>query len=389
MQPDARLVLVESSAALPGLFPIAAHEVLTRAETVLVRDPATHPSAPYLMMGGVTLVAATPSDNLPRSRNLLSAAGDATSLKLATGLLEAAAHGEVVYLLGPDEESFARTVATEAASSGDVEVEFVWLVGAPEGTELLRLADVMAALRDPETGCPWDLEQDHTTLTRHLVEETYELLDAIESGDDAHLAEELGDVLLQVMFHAQVAKDRGAFSIDDVAAGIANKLVRRHPHVFADGEAATADEVQQNWDAIKAVEKAERTGPFDGVPRALPALMLVEELQRKAAKLGFDWPDVDGPAAKVREELDEVLEAVASEDAEAVADELGDLVMAVVALARQVGVEPEAAARRGADAFRDRFEAVLRRAGREGADPADLTIAQWLDLWAEAKAAGW
>lgn len=387
---DPRLVLIETSAALPGLLPPPAYEALGEVDRILARDPETNPSVPALRAGGFEVEVAEPAPaESVRGMNLLSAGGMGEDVRLARGLLTATEHGDVAYVMGPDDEAFGRTIGIEAARAGGVEVEFVFLVGAPRGLELLRMVDVMAALRHPETGCPWDLEQDHRTLSRHLLEETYELLEAIESGDDAHLAEELGDVLLQVLFHAQVAYDRGAFGIDEVASGLATKLVRRHPHVFGDGDATTPEEVQANWDELKAEEKTERTGPFDGVPTALPALMLAEQLQKRAASTGFAYGRLDDVVAKLREELDEVLTAHDAGEPEAVEEELGDLLQAVVVLARHLDVEPEAALRRATTTFRTRFEAVLRRADARDLDTDALDAREWLALWDEVKEAGW
>lgn len=384
--PDPRLVLIETSAALPGLLPPVAYQSLGEVHRILARDPAHHPSVPALVAAGFTVEQATPgAAGEVRGMNLMSAAGSAGDVRLAKGVLDAVADGDVAYLQGPGDEGFGRTLGMEAAKVGGVEVEFVFLVGAPRGLELLRLVEVMTALRHPDTGCPWDLQQDHQSLARHLLEESYELLDAIDSGDDGHIAEELGDVLLQVMFHAQVAFDRGAFGIDEVATGIADKLVRRHPHVFADGDAATPEEVQANWDQLKAEEKPERTGPFDGVPTALPALMLADELQRKAAREGFAWGSGDQVVAKVREELDEVLAA----DPDEVADEVGDLLQAVVGLARHLDVDAETALRGATGRFRDRFERMLSKTRTQGRVPGDLSPDEWLALWDEVKAAGW
>ncbi len=384
---DPRLVLIETSAALPGLLPPAAYQALGEVQRILARDPDQHPAVPALAAAGFAIETATPSAAASdvRGMNLMAAGGAAEDVRLARGLLEAVADGDVAYLQGPGDEGFGRTLGMEAAKAGGVEVEFVFLVGAPRGLELLRLVEVMAALRHPETGCPWDLQQDHASLARHLLEESYELLDAIESGDDAHIAEELGDVLLQVVFHAQVAFDRRAFGIDEVATGIADKLVRRHPHVFGDGDASTPEEVQANWDQLKAEEKPERTGPFDGVPTALPALMLAQELQRKAGKQGFAWGARDQVVAKVREELDEVLDA----EPDDVADEVGDLLQAVVGLARELDVDAETALRGATGRFRTRFERVLSKAQSQGREPGDLAPAEWLELWNAVKAAGW
>lgn len=385
--PDRRLVLIETSAALPGLLPPQAYQSLGAVDRILARDPASHPSVPALEGAGFTVEAAEPAsaESALRGMNLLTATGEAAAVRLARGVVAACADADVAYLQGPGDDGFARTLGIEASRAGGIEVEFVFLVGAPLGLELLRLVEVMAALRDPETGCPWDLQQDHRTLSRHLLEEAYELLEAIESDDDRHIAEELGDVLLQVVFHAQVAADRGAFGIDEVAEGIADKLVRRHPHVFGDGDATTPEEVQANWDELKQQEKPHRTGPFDGVPTALPALMLADELQRKAGKHGFAWGGPDEVVAKVREELAEVLDA----DAADVGDEVGDLLQVVVSLARVLDVDAEAALRSATGRFRSRFERMLSRLQAAGRDPGTLQPAEWLALWDEVKAAGW
>jgi MazG family protein len=376
------VVLVETDAGLPGLLPFQAWDALGTAERVLLRDPATHPSAPHLHFAGLDLVALEPAP-LERADLDLTRPGDPTDRKLAKSLIEQAQRdGRAVYLLGPGDEHLPVAVGSAAQPSG-VEVELVFLAQQPAGVEVLRLVEVMRQLRHPETGCPWDLEQDHTSLLRYLVEETYELVDAIETGATVDVVEELGDVLLQVIFHAQIGADDRAFTIDDVARGIADKLERRHPHVFADGDAATADEVQANWDRLKQDEKR-REGPFDGVPEALPGLVLLETLQRKAAKRGFRWADLTGPAAKVREELAEVEEAASSGAGhERVAAEVGDLIGAVVALARQLEVDADAAARSAARRFRTRFELTLRAAGERGLDPDRLEPDAWLALWDE------
>jgi XTP/dITP diphosphohydrolase len=370
------VVLVETDAGLPGLLPFQAWDALGTADVVLVRDPDAHPSAPHLHFAGLDLERLEPA-TLDRGDLDLTRPGDPTERKLAKALVQrAAADGRVVYLLGPDDGGLP--VAVGSASQGTpVQVELVFLAQQPAGVEVLRLTDVMRQLRDPDHGCPWDLEQDHGTLVRYLIEETYELVDAIESGNDTDIVEELGDVLLQIVFHAQVGADRRAFTIDDVARGIADKLERRHPHVFGDGDAATADEVQANWDELKRAEKG-RAGPFDGVPDALPGLVLLETLQRKAAKRGFRWHDVDEPAAKVREELAEVL---AADDPDRVEAEVGDLLGAVVALARQLGVDADAAARRAARSFRTRFELTLREVDARGLDAGTLDGATWLEVW--------
>lgn len=383
---DPRLVLIETSAALPGLLPPVAYQALGEVDRILARDPDAHPSVPALAAVGFTVERARPaSAGDVRGMNLMAAGGSADDVRLAKGVLDAASEGDVAYLQGPGDEAFGRTLGMEAAKVGGVEVEFVFLVGAPRGLELLRLVEVMAALRHPDTGCPWDLQQDHQSLARHLLEESYELLDAIAADDDAHMAEELGDVLLQVVFHAQMAFDRAAFGIDEVATGIADKLVRRHPHVFAEGDATTPEEVQANWDQLKAQEKPERAGPFDGVPTALPALMLADELQRKAARTGFAFGTREEVVGKVHEELDEVLRAEPAD----VADELGDLLQAVVSLARHLDVDAEQALRTATGTFRTRFERILSKLEARDRDPGTVTPSEWLELWDDVKAAGW
>lgn len=377
-QPAHRVALVETAEALPGLLPFQAWDVLGTAEVVLLRDPDTHPSAPHLYGAGLDLERLEPAA-LERSDLDLARPGLPDDRRIAKALAQRAERdGSAVYLLGPGDERVAQALAGIAVDR-DLEIELVFLAQQPPGTELLPLVEVMRRLRDPQHGCPWDLQQDHASLTRYLVEEAYELIDAIERGDDDDLQEELGDVLLQVVFHAQVAHDRRAFGIDDVARALVDKLVRRHPHVFADGDADTAEEVQANWDRLKAAEKA-REGPFEGVPELAPGLHLLETLQRKASKLGFDWPDAAGPAAQVHRELAEL---AAADDHEARAAELGDVLGAVVALARHLGVDPEAAARDAGRRFRRRFEAVLALAAERRLEPGELPARTWLELWAE------
>ncbi len=373
-----RVVLVETSAALPGLLPFQAWDVLGTADEILARDAVAHPSQPHLYMAGLDLATIDPAP-LERSDLDLTRPGAPEDRRIAKALLARAVEtGRVVYLLGPDDERLSPTLAGMAPEH-DAEIELVFLAQQPPGTEVISLVQTMRRLRDPEHGCPWDLEQDHRTLADHLVEETYELIDAIERDHDVDLQEELGDVLLQVVFHAQVASDRGAFAIDDVARGIVDKLVRRHPHVFGDGDAATPDEVRVNWDRLKAEEKG-RTGPFDGVPPALPGLMLLDTLQRRAAQRGFERRDVDASARSARAELDRLLAAGEPDRRE---ESLGELIAAVVEVARHLEVDPERAARRSGRAFRERVEAMLARVAARDVDPGDLDRDDWLALWDE------
>ena len=348
----ARVVLVETAAELAGLLPYAAWDALRSASVVWARDAEQHPSAPYLRLAGIEVLT-LPSSSVALSGMNLMEPGDPAERRLAATLVDKATEdGAATYLLGPgDSDAFARAVGL-AVTRGGGEVEIVFLAPRPLGTEVLRLAQIEQRLRAPEGGCPWDLEQDHRSLARYLVEETYEFLDAVESGDDGAMAEELGDVLLQVVFHAQVAADRGGFDLDAVARGITDKLVRRHPHVFADVEVAGADEVVANWEVLKQQEKR-RDDPLEGVPSALPALQLVDTLQRRAAKLGL--ATVDDPIAAVRgalERLTAVTDGVAAER------EIGALLEAAVALARQRQVDPELALRAAALAIRGQVSAA-------------------------------
>ncbi len=376
---ERRIVLVETSDALPGLLPFQAWDALAMADEVLVRDGGRHPSAPYLYAAGVDLEPVAPAA-LDRSDLDLTRPGSAEDRRVAKALVERAVEGSTpVYLLGPDDEGLARALAGMSAEP-DIEIELVFLTPIPAGTELLRLVDILRRLRDPDDGCPWDLEQDHGSLVRYLLEETYELVDAIEREQDVDLVEELGDVLLQVVFHAQVAQDRRAFGIDDVARGIADKLVRRHPHVFADGDAATAEDVQSTWDRQKQDEKG-RTGPFDGVPEAMAGLMLVETVQRKAATYGIEGPQIDAPAASV---LAHLADADDAQDADAREASVGALLSAVVSLARSLDVDPEAAARRAGADFRLRVEQMLQLADQRGIDPSALDRVAALELWNDA-----
>ncbi len=370
----ARVVLVETSERLPGLFPLQSWEALRGAELVWVRDPDAHPSAPYLALADIPLIRLEPAD-LDLRRLDLTQPGSIEDRRYARSLLDLAeVEGVAVYLLGPgDSDSFRRVVGLEATKVG-AEIELVFHL-EPPGVEVLRLAEVERLLRDPERGCPWDLQQDHASLARYLVEETYELLDAIDAGEDEAIAEELGDVLLQVVFHAQIAADRGAFTLDDVARGIVDKLVRRHPHVFGDVAVSGADEVKARWEDLKQQEKA-RSGPFEGVPSALPALQLAEKLQRRAARLGFEPFQAVNRICAHAEEL-----ARGSAGADANEERLGELLSAAVGLARHLHVDPERALRRATARFRRRFEAALAAAHAEGLNLEALEQAMWWRLW--------
>lgn len=251
-----------------------------------------------------------------------------------------------------------------------------------------RLLEIMDRLRDPERGCPWDLEQDFRSIAPHTIEEAYEVADAIEHGELPALKDELGDLLFQVVFHARLASERGAFAFGDVVDAICDKLIRRHPHVFGDAVVATAAEQTRAWERMKLAERSARgeRGALDDVPVGLPALTRARKLGSRAADAGFDWPDAAGPRAKVDEELAELDLAAQQPDPQSREAELGDLLFSVVNLARHLRIDPETALRRANDRFVRRFrhvESELQGLGQPASDaPAEL-----LDrLWAAAKA---
>lgn len=258
--------------------------------------------------------------------------------------------------------------------------------------DVARLVEIMARLRDPQGGCPWDLEQDFRSIAPYTLEEAYEVADAIERGDLEDLREELGDLLLQVVFHARMASEQGAFDFADVVRGICEKMVRRHPHVFAGASVDSIAAQNESWERLKAEEKSARgrtQGLLDDVPVALPALTRARKLGARAARAGFDWPDATGPRAKVDEELAE-LDAVTNGVAgsAAVADELGDLLFAVVNHARHLGVDPEAALRRANEKFARRFRHVEARLAESGLAPGDASLELMDRWWNEAKGRG-
>jgi ATP diphosphatase len=267
--------------------------------------------------------------------------------------------------------------------------------------QLPDLLHLMARLRDPQHGCPWDLQQNYASIVPHTLEEAYEVADAIESGDFDHLPGELGDLLFQVVYYSQLAREEGRFEFATVVDAITRKLIRRHPHVFPDGDLYGSPElprldeaaIKQRWEAIKAEERAEKAAApeqlslLDDVPSALPALSRAAKLQKRAAQVGFDWPEALPVVDKVREELGEVLEAMSEDDPQAIAEELGDLLFVVVNLARHLKVDPENALRAANGKFERRFrfiEQALREAGR----PIEHCDLDELDaLWGEAKKA--
>jgi ATP diphosphatase len=257
-----------------------------------------------------------------------------------------------------------------------------------------RLLEIMAALRTPETGCPWDLEQNFASIAPYTIEEAYEVADAITRGDLADLREELGDLLLQVVFHARLAQEQGAFTFEDVVDSLQEKLVRRHPHVFGDAKGLSAGEVNELWQRIKAKERTQKPktqresgGALAGVPVGLPALMRACRLQAKAAQVGFDWEEPLAVLAKIREEASEIELELARDQRRAAQAEIGDLLFAVVNLGRHLDIDPEMALLASNRKFERRFAAVERALAQQGRTAAQATLAELDALWNEAKAA--
>jgi MazG family protein len=254
-------------------------------------------------------------------------------------------------------------------------------------SDIKKLLEVMRDLRDPQSGCPWDLEQNFSTIAPYTIEEAYEVADAIEREDWPDLRSELGDLLFQVVFYAQMASEAGHFNFDDVADGITEKMIRRHPHVFADGEECSAGEVRGRWEDIKEEERAAHAdqSALAGVAKALPALKRAQKLGKRAARVGFDWPDRKGVKLKISEELDEVEEAVGSRDPAKVEDELGDLLFAVVNLARHLGVDAEKALTSANAKFERRFRVMEADIDDEGLEIRRMNLESLEQHWRKAK----
>lgn len=252
-------------------------------------------------------------------------------------------------------------------------------------TQIARLLDIMAQLRDPENGCPWDLEQNFATIAPYTVEEAYEVADAVEKGDMAMLKDELGDLLLQVVFHAQMAAEEGLFTFEDVAEIISDKMLRRHPHIFAEVEAETADAVLKNWEDIKAEERKEKKesgSALDGVALSLPALMRAEKLQKRAARVGFEWDDISGVYDKLEEEIRELRTAGDKMNFE---EEIGDMLFVIANLARWHKIDPEEALRKTNAKFVRRFHYIEAELKKRGKTPEQSDLQEMDALWDEAK----
>jgi len=255
-----------------------------------------------------------------------------------------------------------------------------------------RLRVLMKRLLDPG-GCPWDREQTHATLKQYMIEQAYEACEAIDDGDDLELCEELGDVGLQVVFHAELAERRGAFNLDDVYASICKKLLDRHPHVFGTVDAADSDAVLKNWEQIKKEEKAtkaaergtERKSILDGVPKAMPSLQRAGRLQEKASRVGFDWPSSEPVLEKVREEFEELAEAASQKDRAHIEEEMGDLLFSLVNVSRFLDIQPEECLRWACEKFTARFEWIENYTEAQGRDLSSMSLQEMDQLWDEAK----
>ena len=261
-------------------------------------------------------------------------------------------------------------------------------------SDISRLLEIMAALRTPGTGCPWDLQQDFASIAPYTIEEAYEVADAIARGDLTDLREELGDLLLQVIFHARMAQEQGAFAFADVVATLTDKLVRRHPHVFGEAQGLTPSAVEGLWERIKSQERKAKPGRDEdgegalaGVPVTLPALTRALKLQIKAARVGFDWNDPLAVLAKIAEEADEIEAEIANGDRTAAQAEVGDLLFAVVNLARHLGIDPETALRGSNLKFECRFAAIEQALAARGKTPMQATLTEMEELWTAAKTA--
>jgi len=363
---------IEPILALVGVDGMNGLQILDALDAAQRHHPPVNPDLPALF--GQVYSRQVASD---LKLMLMNEYPDDHGVSLVHGAGTAAAHVERVPLYAIDHsERIAHLTALYLPPLGNL-------------SSFQQLQDVIAHLRDPETGCPWDRQQTHKSLRQYLLEEAHEVLEAIDADDPAALREELGDLLLQVVLHTQIAIDDGEFRMGDVLSAISRKLIRRHPHVWGTTEVSGAAQVVSNWDALKQWEHAEkgihRASVLDGVPKGLPALLQAQQYTAKAAKVGFDWPTIDGVIAKVREELAEVL---AAESPEHRAEELGDLLFVVVNWARWAGVDAESALRETNAKFARRFKYVEAGVAAQGKTLSEATLAEMDALWDAAKAEG-
>lgn len=252
--------------------------------------------------------------------------------------------------------------------------------------KLYKLKDIASDLR-AENGCAWDRKQTFTSLKPYLIEEAYEVYDAIDNNDPEHLKEELGDLLYQIYAHSQIASEMGLFDIDDVADGIVTKLIRRHPHVFGDEKITDSDKVKERWEAIKKTEKSERESILDGIPSHLPALIKAHRVQEKVSHVGFDWEKAEDAAAKIDEELDEFREALASGNSDKITEEAGDVLFSIVNVMRLAGIDSEDALRKTIKKFINRFKYLEKETVKSGRSIDKINIVEMEKLWQQAKTA--
>ncbi len=252
-------------------------------------------------------------------------------------------------------------------------------------TKPLYILKEIASILRSENGCAWDKEQTSKTLKPYLIEEAYEVYDAIDMNDDENLKEELGDLLYQIYAHSQIASEAGLFTLDDVAEAIAAKLIRRHPHVFGDDKQATADEVKEKWEKIKTEEKSGRESILDGVPKGMPALLKAYRIQEKVSRIGFDWESINGAEDKLDEEITELKEAVKLRDHEKISDEAGDVLFSIVNVLRFAGVEPEAALNSTIKKFTGRFKYIEKKSADSSKQISQMSLSEMEELWEEAK----
>lgn len=304
------------------------------------------------------------------------------ALKIKGALLKVYPNEHAIYVIEGEESKEERIGVFSNFSISDSICWFVPALG--EGTSFESFAEIVAHLRAPN-GCPWDREQTHESLRRHLLEETYEAIAAIDSGDSTHMCEEFGDLLLQIVLHAQIANENGRFNITQVIQGIYSKLVRRHPHVFGDVKVDDADEVLANWEKLKEKERGKEKdggGLLDGVSLILPALTQAQEYQSRAAQVGFDWGEIDGVLDKIKEEIEEIERAETNAE---LASEIGDLFFVLVNFARWKKLDAESALRGTNVKFRRRFSYVEQGARKQGRALSELTLSEMDALWQEAK----
>lgn len=314
-----------------------------------------------------------------------------SDIKLSIDDIDPATPIVLLHHVGLDDERIISTTWAEMDRTVDADhltSLYIPSLATPVAAEMVRFHQLARTLRDQ---CPWDMEQTHTSLVRYLLEETYEVVDAIsqlnpdDPSSDDNFIEELGDLLYQIEFHAAIAEEQGRFTMADIARVVHDKLVARHPHVFGDVNISSSEEVERNWEAIKKAEKPERTGIFDGVVHAAPSLSFAAKVQQRAARVGFDWPDVSGPLSKLDEESHEVRSAITAKDPEATMAEVGDLLFAVVNVARHLDVDPESALRSAVHKFRQRVEAVEALAVQQGREMKDMTLQELDTLWEVVK----